>query len=301
MYKKRFYTYLQFEKRYSFNTLDAYKLDLEQFSDFIAKEYPDEDTELLSVHHRQIRAWIIQLMDQQISPKSVNRKISTLKTYFRFLLKQGAILKNPMAKVIAPKTPKPLPVFIEKNNMQSLFGLMEDAYPENTEPEKFIKSRDRLIIEILYSTGIRRAELLGLKEASFNAASKTVKVLGKGNKERIIPVSDELLKLVFEYIGIRNKLVGEKEFLLVTDKGKKAYPGLVHTIVNKLLQNVSTLTRKSPHVLRHTFATHLSNSGAELNAIKELLGHASLASTQVYTHNTIDKLKDIHRHAHPKG
>lgn len=301
MYKKRFYTYLQFEKRYSLNTLDAYKVDLEQFSDFILTQYPDEDPDLISVHHRQIRAWIVQLMDQQISAKSVNRKISTLKTYFRFLLKQEVIQKNPMAKVIAPKMPKPLPVFIEANNMNSLFGLIENEYPESNEMEKFIKARDRLIIEILYSTGIRRAELLGLKNDSFNQSSKTVKVLGKGNKERIIPVSDELLKLVFDYIGIRNKLVGEKEFLLVTEKGKKAYPGLIHKIVNSLLQHVSTLTRKSPHVLRHTFATHLSNSGAELNAIKELLGHASLASTQVYTHNTIDKLKDIHRHAHPKG
>jgi integrase/recombinase XerC len=301
MYKKRFYTYLQFEKRYSLNTLDAYKVDLEQFSDFILTQYPDEDPELISVHHRQIRAWIIQLMDQQITAKSVNRKISTLKTYFRFLLKQEAIQKNPMAKVIAPKMPKPLPVFIETNNMNSLFGLIENEYPESNETEKFIKARDGLIIEILYSTGIRRAELLGLKNESFNQSSKTVKVLGKGNKERIIPVSDELLKFVFEYIGIRNKLVGEKEFLLVTEKGKKAYPGLIHNIVSSLLQHVSTLTRKSPHVLRHTFATHLSNSGAELNAIKELLGHASLASTQVYTHNTIDKLKDIHRHAHPKG
>ena len=301
MYKKRFYTYLQFEKRYSLNTLDAYKVDLEQFSDFILTQYPDEDPDFISVHHRQIRAWIVQLMDQQISAKSVNRKISTLKTYFRFLLKQEVIQKNPMAKVIAPKMPKPLPVFIEANNMNSLFGLIENEYPESNEMEKFIKARDRLIIEILYSTGIRRAELLGLKNDSFNQSSKTVKVLGKGNKERIIPVSDELLKLVFDYIGIRNKLVGEKEFLLVTEKGKKAYPGLIHKIVNSLLQHVSTLTRKSPHVLRHTFATHLSNSGAELNAIKELLGHASLASTQVYTHNTIDKLKDIHRHAHPKG
>lgn len=301
MYKKRFYTYLQFEKRYSLNTLDAYKVDLEQFSDFILTQYPDEDPDLISVHHRQIRAWIVQLMDQQISAKSVNRKISTLKTYFRFLLKQEVIQKNPMAKVIAPKMPKPLPVFIETNNMNSLFGLIENEYPESNEMEKFIKARDRLIIEILYSTGIRRAELLGLKNESFNQSSKTVKVLGKGNKERIIPVSDELLKLVFDYIGIRNKLVGEKEFLLVTEKGKKAYPGLIHKIVSSLLQHVSTLTRKSPHVLRHTFATHLSNSGAELNAIKELLGHASLASTQVYTHNTIDKLKDIHRHAHPKG
>lgn len=301
MYKKRFYTYLQFEKRYSSHTLEAYKLDLEQFTDFISSQYPDEDPDLLHVHHRQIRAWIIQLMDEQISPKSVNRKISTLKTYFRFLLKQGLIQKNPMLKVIAPKIQQPLPVFIEKNSMNSLFDMIESEYPESNETEKFLKARDRLIIEILYSTGIRRAELLGLKTGSFNTSSKTVKVLGKGNKERIIPVSDILLKLVFEYTQIRNKLVGDKEFLLVTEKGKNAYPRLVHKVVTTLLQHVSTLTRTSPHVLRHTFATHLSNSGAELNAIKELLGHASLASTQVYTHNTIDKLKDIHRLAHPKG
>ena len=301
MYLKSFYTYLQFEKRYSSNTIEAYRVDLSQFSAFIDKEYQDNDPDLLNIHHRQVRAWVVELMDHNISAKSVNRKISSLKTYYRFLLKVDAIHKNPMLKVISPKTPKPLPVFVEKNSMNTLFDLISSNYPESTEAEQFVKSRDNLIIEILYSTGIRRAELLGLKDKAFSRSLKTVKVLGKGNKERIIPVSEQLLKLVFDYIEIRNKLVGENEYLIVTGKGKKASPSLIYSVVKKLLTQVSTLSRKSPHVLRHTFATHLSNNGAELNAIKELLGHASLSSTQVYTHNTIEKLKEVHRRSHPKG
>ncbi len=301
MYLKRFYTYLQFEKRYSSNTLEAYTLDLTQFSDFILQEYQENDPDLIHVHHRQIRAWVISMMDHGIASKSVNRKISSLKTYFRFLLKQGAITKNPTSKVISPKLPKQLPVFVEENSMESIFKLIEEVYPENTPEELFEKKRNQLVIEILYGTGMRRAELLSLTDRSFDKSLRMVKVLGKGNKERIIPVHDQLMKLVFDYIELRNKLVGENEFLLVTFKGKKAYPNMIYHIVNTLLAHVSTLTRKSPHVLRHTIATHLSNSGAELNAIKELLGHASLASTQVYTHNTIEKLKEVHKQAHPKG
>lgn len=301
MYKEGFYTYLQFEKRYSANTLQAYKNDIAQFTEFLLKEFQDSDPDLLAVHHRQIRSWIVFLMDDNISSKSVNRKISSLKTYFKFLLKTGVITKNPMLKVISPKTPKNLPLFVEKKGMENIFDLFNKLYPETNDMEKFIKLRDLLILEILYTTGMRRAELLSLNDNSFDRSQKNVKVLGKGNKERIIPVSKALLEMTDIFIQEKTMLFGKTPFLITTSSGKIAYPKMIYNIVCRILQNVGTLSRKSPHVLRHTFATHLSNNGAELNAIKELLGHASLASTQVYTHNTIDQLKKIHHQAHPKG
>ncbi len=301
MYIEGFYTYLQFEKRYSSNTLEAYQRDLTQFSDFLIKEYGEKDPDMLEVHHRQVRAWIVQLMNGKVSAKSVNRKISSLKTYYKYLLKQNIISRNPMLKVVVPKIPKNLPLFVEKQGMENLFGMIESDYPAETEKDRFVKLRDSLIIELLYSTGMRRGELLGLSDASFDRHQKTVKVLGKGNKERIIPVSTAMLDLVDLYKSERNRLFGQTGLFITTATGKKPYPKMVYSIVNRVLQQVATLTRKSPHVLRHTFATHLSNSGAELNAVKELLGHASLASTQIYTHNTIDQLKKVHKLAHPKG
>lgn len=300
MHLESFYTYLQFEKRYSVHTLEAYKRDIDRFAEFIHREYGDDDPDLLQVHHRQVRAWIIQLMETD-TPKSVNRRISALKTYYRFCLQQKAITKNPMAKVTAPKTPKNLPLFVEKSGMDTVFGLVADTYPESTETERFVKLRDTCIVEMLYATGMRRGELLGLTDASFDRSNGQVKVLGKGNKERIIPISPELQRHVDAYIAERNRLFGRSDKFLLTGTGKPAYPKMIYNIVHRVLQQVTTLTRTSPHVLRHTFATHLSNNGAQLNAIKELLGHASLASTQVYTHNTIDQLKKVHKKAHPKG
>jgi len=301
MQKEGFYAYLQYEKRYSLNTIEAYKNDISQFSAFLLNEYPDSNPDLTDVHHKQIRAWIVSLMNDKITAKSVNRKISSLKTYFKYLLRTESITKNPMLKVVAPKTPKNLPLFVEKGNMENVFENIDSIYSENTELERFIKIRDLLIIELLYSTGMRRTELLGLSDNSFDHSQRNVKVLGKGNKERIIPVSKDLIELIDTYLTSRNKLFGVTSCFIITDSGKKPYPKMIYNIVNRILQFVTTLTRKSPHVLRHTFATHLSNNGAELNAIKELLGHASLASTQVYTHNTIDQLKNIHHLAHPKG
>lgn len=301
MYTEGFYTWLQYEKRYSPNTLEAYRTDLAQFQDFLSKEYGETDPDLLGVHHRQVRSWIVQLMDGGTAAKSVNRKISSLKTYYKFLLKQKAINKNPMLKVVAPKTPKNLPLFVEKKGMEDLFSMMQSAYPLETEQQRYVQLRDRLIIELLYSTGMRRGELLGLTDLSFDEAQRTVKVLGKGNKERLIPVSRELFDLADAYKKERNRLFGKTAWFFTTATGAKPYPKMIYAVVHKVLEQVTTLTRKSPHVLRHTFATHLSNNGAELNAVKELLGHASLASTQVYTHNTIDQLKKIHKLAHPKG
>lgn len=301
MFLEGFYTYLKFEKRYSAHTLEAYSKDILQFQEFLNSEYGEMDSELLTVNHRQVRAWVVHLMNDQVAAKSVNRKISALKTYYRFLLKNRAISKNPMAKVVAPKIPKHLPLFVEKTGMEELFEVLDTAYPEDTPQQRFVKLRDRVIIELLYSTGMRRAELLGLADLSFDKAQNQVKVLGKGNKERIIPVSKNILGIVESYIAERKRLFGAGGPFLVSEVGKPAYPKMVYNVVHRVLQDITTITRKSPHVLRHTFATHLSNNGAELNAIKELLGHASLASTQIYTHNTIDQLKKIHKLAHPKG
>ena len=301
MYLNGFYSYLQFEKRYSKHTLNAYKNDLDQFGAFLRLLDSKIDQDLLHVNHRQVRAWIVNMMDKGVEPKSVNRKISSLKTYYRFLLKKNAIQKNPMLKVVAPKVPKPLPVFVDAPSMEKVFEIIQSTYPETSPMEIFVKLRDLLIIDLLYSTGIRRSELLGLSDNSINFHESTIKVKGKGNKERIIPVNNRLIELYNAYLKIRNTIFDKTDMLFLTEKGGNAYPGLIYNIVNRLLTGNTNVTRRSPHVLRHSFATQLSNNGAELNAIKELLGHASLASTQVYTHNTIEKLKEAYKQAHPKA
>ncbi|MFN0276592.1 MAG: tyrosine-type recombinase/integrase [Chitinophagales bacterium] len=301
MHLNGFFSYLQYEKRYSMHTVNAYRTDIAQFSKFLENQYRITDPEMLEVTHRHVRSWVVELMDEKISAKSVNRKISSLKTYYKFLLKHGAIKKNPMLKVVSPKTAKTLPLFIDKKGMEAVFQYIETNYPVSTPQESFIQSRDKFILELLYGTGIRRSELLGLKERDFDTSKKTVKVLGKGNKERLLPLGGRIVKIMNEYLGKRNLVFGNAETLFVSNLGKKAYPKLIYSIIHNLLLGNTSITRKSPHVLRHTFATHLSNNGAELNAVKELLGHASLASTQVYTHNTIDKLKKAHRLAHPKA
>ncbi|MBC8045788.1 MAG: tyrosine-type recombinase/integrase [Fimbriimonadaceae bacterium] len=301
MHLNGFFSYLQFEKRYSHHTVEAYRSDIAQFTEFLKEHYQNQDDDLLAATHRNVRSWIISLMDNSISAKSVNRKISSLKSYFRFLIKQGIIKKNPMLKIASPKTPKTLPLFVDKKGMEAVFNFIDTIYPFSTPVEKFIQVRDKFIVELLYGTGIRRSELISLSEKSFDYSKKTVKVLGKGNKERILPVGKKIMQLYNEYIQQRNFVFGKTENLFLSNTGKKANTDLIYKVVHNLLSENTTLTRKSPHVLRHTFATHLSNNGAELNAVKELLGHATLASTQVYTHNTIDKLKEIHRLAHPKA
>lgn len=301
MHLNGFFTYLQFEKRYSKHTLEAYRRDIGQFGAYLQLLQIDTGTDLVEVTHRHVRSWIASLMEKGVEAKSVNRKISALKTYYRFLLRKGLIQKNPMQKVVAPRIPKPLPVFVDPAAMEKVFKSIQTDYPETEPIEIFVKLRDMLIIDLLYSTGMRRSELLGLHSHSLDTFNNTVKVLGKGNKERIIPVNLRLQALFNSYLKIRNSIFGDSPILLVTEKGAPAYPGLIYTIVNRVLTGNTSITRRSPHVLRHSFATHLSNNGAELNAIKELLGHASLASTQVYTHNTIEKLKEAHKQAHPKA
>ncbi len=290
---RSFFQYLQFEKRYSKLTIAAYENDLLQFSKFLKETY--EIDNFNATKHTYVRSWMVALMEAGIGTRSINRKLSSLKSYFKFSLKTGAIDHNPMLKVMSPKLSKPLPVFIQKNQIASLWQHYDFG-------EGFPGIRDRTIIELFYATGMRKAELLGLKDESIDLQNNTIKVLGKGNKERLIPMNPVLKGSLHDYMEARNNNFGTSFFaaFLVTNSGKPMNPRKVYSIVHKVLEQITTVEKKSPHVLRHTFATHLLNNGAEINAIKELLGHSSLAATQVYTHNTIDKLKDIYKTANPK-
>jgi integrase/recombinase XerC len=289
-----FLNYLQFEKRYSKHTIVSYQTDLTQFTKYLAETY--EITDLTTASHQMVRSWVVSLMDNGIEAKSINRKIACLKSYYKFLHKNGEILKNPMLKVIAPKIKKRLPVFVEEQQMNLLLDGFEFS-------DDFMGRRDRLILELLYGTGMRLSELIGLTHQSVDFQNSTIKVLGKGNKERIIPVGKKLVDFINNFISEKKSYfecnISEK--LIVTDKGDACYPNFVHRTVKKYLSYITTLEKKSSHVLRHTYATHLLNNGADLNSIKELLGHTSLAATQVYTHNSIDKLKKIFEQAHPKA
>lgn len=285
-----FIKYLQFEKRLSRHTILAYSGDLEQFYSYLQTTYAIK--KLSDINHTVIRSWVVELMEQKISPRSVNRKITTLKTFYKYLLRQGTVTENPMLKIMSPKTSKRLPVFVEKDNMNTLIDTI--AFGEDLEGV-----RNKLIIELFYATGIRLSELINLKLVNVDLESCQIKVLGKRNKERIIPFNNEIKNSIQDYMDKKPGLPGE--FLFQLKSGKKMYEKFVYRIVNEYLSMITTVDKKSPHVLRHTFATHMLNNGADLNAIKELLGHANLAATQVYTHNTVEKLKNIHKQAHPKG
>jgi len=288
-----FTAYLQFEKRYSEKTVQAYQHDLEQFFLYLKSQFGD--TDISQITHIHIRSWLAQLREFDISAKSVNRKISTLKSFYKYLLRKELVKSSPMAKIISPKNAKRLPVFVNESNM-------EDLTDPALFPQGFKGLTDQLIMELLYQTGMRRAELLGLRLTDFDASNQAIKVLGKGNKERIIPLQAALCQFISDYILARNQLEDlQHTFLLSFENGKKLYEKYIYNTVKKYLTLVTTLGKKSPHVLRHTFATHILNKGAELNAVKELLGHASLAATQIYTHNTIDQLKEVYKKAHPKA
>jgi integrase/recombinase XerC len=293
MFIERFIRYLQFEKRFSPNTVIAYKKDLYQFSEFIKSIEPD----LISITHQQVRTGIVSLMDNGIEPKSINRKISSLRSFYKFLQREGLINSSPMLHVKAPKIPKRLPVVITEQKMDSLL----DA--DTVFSDDFEGYRNRLILELLYGTGMRLSELVGLSNEDVNIYENQIKVLGKRNKERIIPISKVLASLIADYQVLKNN----KDFniksssLIVTNDGKAVYPKFIYRVVHSILSFISTQDKKSPHILRHSFATTLLNRGADLNAIKELLGHSSLAATQVYTHNSVEKLKSIYKQAHPKA
>ncbi len=288
-----FIIYIATQKRFSEHTIVSYRNDLKATATFILNRYEVEELEKITFFH--IRSYIVDLMKNGMSAKSVNRKISSLRSFYKYLIKKSHVDVNPMLKVVAPKIPKRLPDYVSKTDIATLFDTLSfgDTYSE---------ARDFIVLLLLYNTGMRKSELIGLTDGSIDNAQKRISVIGKGNKERIIPVSNDLLIKIRKYIQIRNDAFGDiKSNLLLTDKGKPMYPKLVYNIVNRILVRMATNTKKSPHILRHTFATHMANNGAELNTIKELLGHASLAATQVYTHNSIEKLKDVYSRSHPKA
>lgn len=289
-----FVRYLSYEKRYSAHTITSYQNDINSFSDFITVFDPNQD--LLTVDRNTVRSWIIHLVDHGISPRSVNRKISTLRSFYKFLKKRELVAENPVLHLNVLKTNKPLPGFVNEKDMLSV--LQSANYGDD-----FVGVRDRLVLELLYGTGIRLSELIHLKHSDINYFELQIRVLGKRNKERIIPFSKSLVEILKNYQSKKNDLFegNEASNLIVTNKGDACYPMLIYRIVKKYLDQFTTLDKKSPHVLRHTFATHLLNKGADLNAVKELLGHANLAATQVYTHNSLDKLKAVFNQAHPKA
>lgn len=289
---QEFLQYLQFEKRYSKHTIISYQTDLEQFFVFISLEFESPAIDKISAS--QIRSWLASLKEDELTAKSINRKISSLKSFFKYLLKQGVVEKTPLTTVVTPKINKRLPAYVEQKDIQTLIRHVEFS-------EGWKGKTERLIILLFYNTGIRLSELVNLKESGVDFSYNQLKVLGKGNKERIIPLSGELLLELQNYLNEKRRLFGAHQHVLLNDKGKMLYPKYVYNTVKKYLGEVTTQDKKSPHVLRHTFATHLMNEGADLNAVKELLGHASLAATQVYTHNTIEKLKEVFKKAHPKA
>lgn len=289
-----FIDYLKFEKRYSRHTVISYQTDLTAFFDYLMITYGT--IALTDITHIYIRSWLATLKDEDNTAKTINRKISSLRSFFKYQIKTGVLQQNPTAKVIAPKNEKRLPGFVADKDMDTLMRHME--FPDNWQGKT-----ERLLLMLFYQTGMRLSEVINLQEQQINFAGHTIKVLGKGNKERVLPAGEELLSEIKAYIAAKNSFFETPNhmILLVNEKGKQLYAKMVYTAVKKYLSLVTTIEKRSPHILRHTFATHLTNNGADLNAVKELLGHSSLAATQVYTHNTIDKLKNIYMKAHPKA
>lgn len=288
-----FFKYLQFEKRYSSHTLTAYREDIQQFRRFLNSYY--ELTEIDKCDHRQVRSWIVHMMQNDYTSRTIHRKISVLKSYFKYQKKIGVVPINPMSKVISPKSGKRLPEFIRENQIENLERFMACD-------DSFEGRRDALVVTLLYELGIRRSELINIEIKDIDFDRGYIKVLGKGNKERLIPLSTSTMNQVKAYNAIKQtEFPDAEEFLLVTNKGRKMYPKFVYSLVKKYLGSVASNKYLGPHVLRHSFATHLANNGADLNAIKELLGHSSLAATQIYMHNTIEKLKEVYQKSHPKA
>jgi integrase/recombinase XerC len=290
----QFLTYLQHEKRYSLHTLQSYRTDLVQFEDFMRRTF---ETDLLAAAHVHVRDFVVALMDGGLSESSAGRKLSALSSFYKHMLRQGLISSSPMALIKAPKIPKRIPVFVEDQKLDTLLDSGEFF------DDSFNSVRDKLVIEALFGTGMRLAELLALKESDVNFYEMSILVTGKRNKERIIPISKSLAAEIKAYLELKSfqNFNNKSSVLFVTNKGADAYPGLIYNIVQRYLTYISTQDKKSPHVLRHSYATSLLNRGADLNAIKELLGHASLAATQVYTHNSVERLKSIYKQAHPKA
>ncbi len=288
-----FFSYLKYEKRYSTHTITAYENDLGQFVLFGKQLVEDFHVEQADYH--LIREWIVSLMNNGTKARSVNRKISTLKTFYKFLEREGVIDKNPTEHVIMPKMAKKLPEFVQEKEIN---WLLDGKFFS----DDFEGRRDRAVISLFYGTGIRLSELVDIRFTDLNLSEKLVKVSGKRNKERLVPFPAEISETLRSYILLRNELFPESlNFLFLTGKGEPAYNKLIYRIVKKQLSLVTTIDQRSPHILRHSYATHLLNRGADLNAIKELLGHANLAATQVYTHTSFEQLKKVYKQAHPRA
>ncbi len=287
-----FIEYLNYEKNYSPYTITAYKNDLESFQVFCKNEFDEGDISKLP--YTIIRSWIVNLVDDGIANRSINRKVSSLKSYFKYLVKTKQISQNPLLKHRSLKISKKVNIPFSQAEVADVLELFEDA-------DKFEAVRDKLIIELMYTTGMRRSELIGVKIGDIDLSQNTVKVIGKRNKERQIPLLNSVVTTIKNYLILRNEIKTSVDYFLITKKGKKMYPTLVYRLINEYFSKVSLKIKKSPHVIRHSFATHLLNEGADLNSVKELLGHASLASTQVYTHNNLKGLKKMYNHAHPRG
>ncbi|WP_114751510.1 tyrosine-type recombinase/integrase [Pleomorphovibrio marinus] len=290
-----FINYLQHEKRVSPHTVLAYQKDLEQFQHFLKSSFEFEEFSI--AEHPHIRAWVIDLIEQSLAPSSINRKIATLRSFYKFLLRSGVISKDPTYKIQALKKGRVLPTFVPEPTMEEI--LQEMRFEENFEGQ-----RDRIILEVLYLTGMRLSELIGLKWSEIDLYESQVKVVGKGNKNRIIPLSVRVKKNIILYKKVFEEtfsILNTSDYFIVRKSKEQAYPMMIYRVVRKNLDLFVQSSKRSPHVLRHTFATHLLNKGADLNAVKDLLGHSSLAATQVYTHNSIEKLKAVFEQAHPKA
>ncbi|MCH3884693.1 tyrosine-type recombinase/integrase [Tenacibaculum aquimarinum] len=287
-----FLDYLALEKNYSKHTVLAYKTDLTDFKDFCVTEYNQQ--ELKDVNYPQIRTWIVSLVNRELSNKSINRKVTSLKSFYKFLQKIEQIELNPLAKHKALKVQKKVQIPFSKEEITQVLSAI-------SKKNDFISVRNKLIVELFYSTGIRRTELINLKQADVDFYSKTIKVLGKRNKERFVPLLPSVFETLNNYIALKKNIQTKEEQLFITEKGNKIYETLVYRTINMYFSQVSSKVKKSPHILRHSFATHLLNEGADLNSVKELLGHSSLASTQVYTHNSLDKIKEVFNRAHPRS
>ncbi len=294
MHFQTFIDYLLLEKNYSKLTIRAYQSDLEAFQNFVKNKY--DSTSIKKVNYPQIRTWIVSLVESGVSNRSINRKISSLNSYYKFLLKVEDINQNPLSKHKALKTSKKVQVPFSEEEIKTVLD-------ELNFDDSFKGIRDKLIIELFYSTGIRRIELVELKLASMDIHNKTIKVHGKRNKERIVPLLNSVKETLQDYILVRNGLpeIKDSDHLFLTKKGVKIYETLVYRVINDYFSQASSKVKRSPHILRHSFATHLLNQGADINAVKELLGHTSLAATQVYTHNSIAELKKVHLKAHPRS
>lgn len=288
MTKKSFIDHLRYEKRYSSHTIEAYEHDLEQFASFLRRD--DLQVELSQVSYHDVRAWVIELMEEGIVPKSINRKLASLKSYYKYLQAQHGLAESPASRVKSLKTGQQLPTFVKQSELERL--LQPELYPDTQEG-----MRDRLVIELLYGTGLRLSELISLRVDSFHRNFSVLKVMGKRRKERMIPLHTNLQKLIKHYI----ELSEVSDFLITTPKGNKAYPMMIYRIVNKYLRLATTTDKPSPHTLRHSFATHLLEEGAPLKAIQDLLGHSSLAATQLYTHTSLKHMKEVFEKSHPRS